>query len=167
MGYFNYGWLGFASMPEDAFNIVADTGVFYLTISIAYLLSFLYMLWHCPEAGKKKKNHCLGIGIWALFGTLLILDPAIFSVFINFFVILLSFLVLYQLYYTSPLTAQSTLVPPKTKTDGKKLMYTETLLGKMNHSLADLLKFTLINEQILWLLILYRASITLRASFGL
>lgn len=167
MSYFDYEWLGFVSTPEDATRIVTDTGTFYLAISVAYLLSFLYMLWHCPEAGKKKKTHGLGIAMWALFGGCLILAPVVFSIFMNFFVVFLSLLVLYQLYYTNPLTAQATLVPPKTKTDDKKLMYTETLLGKMNHSLADLLKFTLINEQILWLLILYRASITLRASFGL
>lgn len=167
MNYLDYEWLGFVSTPGDAARIVTDTGIFYLTISVAYLLSFLYMLWHCPETGKAKKNHWFLIGMWALFGGCLILDPFVFSVFVNFFVIFLSLLVLYRLHHTSPLTAQATIVPPKTKTDDKKLMYTETLLGKMNHSLADLLKVTLINEQILWLLILYRAAITLRASSGL
>jgi len=163
MNYFDYEWLGFASTSEDAFRIVNDTGIFYLTIAVTYLLSFLYMLWQSSSSKKIKRTHYFGISMWVFCGGGILLDPAVLSVVMNSFVIFLSLLVLYQLHYTSPLAAQSTVVPPKTKADDKKLMYTQTLLTKMNHSFSDILKFTLINEQIL----LYRAVITLRASFAL
>lgn len=167
MNFLNYDWLGFVSTSEDAAGIINDTGIFYLTISIAYFLSFLYMLWHSSSARKIKAIHCSGVLMWAFCGGCLLLQPAVLSIFINSFITFLSLLVLYHLHYTSPLTAQATIALPKTKTDDKKVMYAQVLLTKMNYSLSDVLKFTLINEQIFWLLILYRAAITLRAAFAL
>jgi hypothetical protein len=57
MSILNYGWLGFAATPLEAALIVKDTGGFYLAVSVAYLISFLYMTWHSNTANTRKKNH--------------------------------------------------------------------------------------------------------------
>jgi hypothetical protein len=167
MSILNYGWLGFAATPLEAALIVKDTGGFYLAVSVAYLISFLYMTWHSNTANTRKKNHIAGILSWAAFGSGLLLSSSILWVFINTVVVLLSFLVLYQLQFTSALLAQASLSVQKANTEDKKAMYASTLLAKVNYGMMDLLGFTLINEQILWLLIFYRASITLRAAIGI
>ncbi len=159
--------LGFAQTPDVALRIIKDTGIFYLAISTAYLLSFLYMLWHSPSAQKMKKVHIFGILMWAFIGGALIIQPHIFSIFFNAFLVLLALLVLYQLQFTSALSAQATLGTSKVKTDDKRAQFAQMLLKKGNYSMTDVLSFTLINEQILWMLILYRAAMTLRASWGL
>lgn len=161
----NFEWLGFAPTPKDAIKIIQDTGIFYLSISAAYLISFLYMAWNAPVSKKIKRIHFFSIAMWAFIGTCLVLEPVRFSTFFNGFMALFSIAVLYQLHYVSPYLAQCTLTDPKTKiTENKKIMYAKTYLK--HYSPADFLNVPLINEQILWLLILYRATITLRASFG-
>lgn len=165
MDYFNYEWLGSASTSEEAIRIIKDTGIFYLTISIAYLLSFFHIFWHSSSTLKINKIHGISIFLWAFCGLCLILLPTFFSTFLNTLIIALSLFVLCQLYYISPLVAQVTLTLPET--DDKKIMYAQTLIAKMHYTLSDMLKCTLINEQILWLLIFYRATITLRASLAL
>ncbi|MBM3469135.1 MAG: hypothetical protein FJX71_06890 [Alphaproteobacteria bacterium] len=165
MSCFNCEWLGYVSSPEEAIKFIKDTGVFYLSISIAYLLSFLYMSCHSPATKKIKRIHILGVLMWAFMGGTLIIQPGSFSIFFNLFISLLSLLVLYQLQYTSALTAHSPFSEPKT--DDKKALYGLNLLKRMNYTLADIVGFTLINEQILWFLILYRSAITVHAAWGL
>jgi len=63
--------------------------------------------------------------------------------------------------------AQGTVKAQKGGTDNKKALYANTLLTKGNYTVTDILGYTLINELILWILILYRAGVTLRASFAL
>ena len=163
----NCEWLGYAATSEDAIKVIKETGQFYTSISVAYLLSFLYMTWHSPSTMKIKKIHCIGILMWGFIGICLTLQPISLSLFFNSFVTGLSLLVLYQLQFTSPLAAQATLAASTMKTDNKKMMYAQTLLKKMDYTVTDILGVGLINEQILWLMILYRAVITLRISWGL
>jgi hypothetical protein len=167
MSCLHCAWLGFAATPDEAIRIIRDTGLFYLTISLAYLLSFVYMIWHSSTTRKKKRVHIFGIVMWAVFGECLLLQPAVFSVFFNGLILMLALLVLYQLQFTSALMSQASLSLQKASTEDKKAMYANTLLTKMNYSISDVLGFTIINEQILWILILYRAAIGFRASFGL
>jgi len=161
----NCEWLGYTATPDDAIKLIKETGHFYIAIAVAYLFSFLYMVWHSPSTVKIKRIHGLGILMWSFIGICLTLQPIPLSLFLNSFVTILSLLVLYQLQFTSPLAAQATLPTSKTKTDNKKKMYAQTLLKKMNYTVTDVLGVSLINEQILWLMILYRAIITLRASW--
>lgn len=167
MNFLNHEWLGFAATPEDAVRIIKDTGIFYLSISIAYLFSYFYMAWHSSSTKKMKGVHYFSISMWAFNGIWLILQPHFFSFFFNFLVTLLALVVLYQLYFTSILTAQVPLAFSKVNTEDKKVMYAKTLIKKMDYTLSDVFGVTLINEQILWMLILYRAAIAFRASFGL
>ncbi|MDF3033379.1 MAG: hypothetical protein K0R76_333 [Alphaproteobacteria bacterium] len=166
MDIFNQEWLGFAPTRESALNIITQTGIFYLVISGAYALSFLYMRRQSQLSKKIKKIHYLGTSLWAFHGGCLLLYPTVFALFVNTLIVGFALLVLYQLSFTSPLAAQSTLTPSGA-TDDKKLQYAQTLLAKANYVLSDIVNIALINEQILWLLILYRAVITLRASWGL
>lgn len=163
----NCEWLGDVATLDDTVKLIKATGQFYTSIAVAYLLSFLYMIWHSPSTMKIKKIHCLAILMWGFIGVCLTLQPISLTFFFNSFVAVLSLLVLYQLQFTSPLAAQATLAASKTKIDNKKMMYAQTLLKKMNYTVTDVLGVSLMNEQILWLLILYRALITLRASWGL
>lgn len=167
MNLLNFDWLGYAESPLEAARILKDTGVFYLAVAVAYLLSFLYMLWHSPSTQRRRTSHCFGILLWVAVGSLLLLSPSNFGIFINTLVFLLSLLVIYQLQFTSAILAQSTLSVQKINTDDKKAMYASTLLSKFNFGIAEVLSYTLINEQILWFLILYRSAISVRASFGL
>jgi hypothetical protein len=167
MTWLNHASLGYAANPAEALRIIHETGVFYLTISIAYLLSFLYMHCHSTSVKKMKKPHIIGILMWGFIGEILILEPNHFTIFFNFFVLGLAIVILYQLHFTSPLTAQGTVMPPKLPSDDKKKMYTDNLLKRWGYTLNDIVSLTLINEHVLWLLILYRAAITLRASIGL
>lgn len=161
----NCEWLGYVATPDDAVRLIKQTGQFYTTIAVAYFLSFLYMIWHSPSTMKIKRIHCLAILMWGFIGVCLTLQPISLSLFFNSFVVGLSLLVLYQLQFTSPLAAQATLTASQTKTDNKKMMYAQTLLKKMNYTITDVLGVSVINEHILWLVILYRAIITLRASW--
>jgi hypothetical protein len=167
MNCLNCHWFGFAATHTDAVQIIQDTGVFYLTVAFAYLLSFLYMIWHSSSTKKKKRLHIFAIIMWATFGECLILQPAAFSLVFNGLVLLLTLLVLYQLQFTSALMAQASLSLQKASSDDKKAMYANTLLTKMNYTLSDILGMALMNEQILWLVILYKAAVGFRASFGL
>ena len=162
----NCEWLGYTTTPDDAIKLIKETGHFYITIAVAYLFSFLYMAWHSPNTMKIKKIHCVTILMWGFIGVCLTLQPIPLSLFFNSFVTGLSLLILYQLQFTSPLAAQATLSASKIKPDNKKKMYAQTLLKKMNYTVTDVLGVSLINEQILWLMIFYRAAITLRASWG-
>jgi hypothetical protein len=81
--------------------------------------------------------------------------------------LLLALVVIYQLQFTSALMAQASISLQKASTEDKKAMYANTLLTKMNYTLTDILGMSLLNEQILWFLILYRAAVSFRASFGL
>ncbi len=161
----NCEWLGYVATPDDAVKLIKQTGQFYIIIAVAYLLSFLYMLWHSPSTMKTKRIHRLTILMWSFIGICLTLYPLSLSFFFNSFVAILALFVLYQLQFTSLLAAQATLTASKAKTDNKKMMYAQTLLKKMNYTVTDVLGVSLINEQILWLMILYRAVITLRASW--
>lgn len=164
----NYEWLGYAATPEDAIKLIKQTGQFYCLIAVAYLVSFLYMTWHSPNTMKAKKIHGVTILMWGFIGVCLTLQPLpSFSLFFNSLIAVLSLLVLFQLQFTSLLAAQAGLTAPIIETDNKKVMYAQTLLKKMNYTTGDILGVSLINEQILWLIILYRAVITLRASFSL
>lgn len=162
----NCDWLGYTTTPDDAIKLIKETGQFYITIAVAYLLSFLYMVWHSPRTMKIKKIHCIAILMWSFIGLCLTLQPLSFSLFFNSFIAALSLFVLYQLQFTSLFAAQATLPTPTIKTENKKKMYAQTLLKKMNYTVTDVLGVSLINEQILWLMIFYRAAITLRASWG-
>jgi hypothetical protein len=163
----NYEWLGYVDTPEDAIKLIKQTGQFYCLIAVTYLISFLYMIWHSLSTMKAKKIHGLAIFMWSFIGACLTLQPLpSFSLFFNALVTALSLLVLYQLQFTSLLAAQAGLTASKIETDNKKVMYAQTLLKKMNYTTGDILGVSLINEQILWLMILYRAVITLRASWG-
>lgn len=163
----NCEWLGYTATPEGAIRFIKETGQFYTTISVAYLLSFLYMIWHSSSTMKAKRIHCLSILMWGFMGVCLTLQPVSLSLFFNSFVASLSLFVLYQLQFTSPLAARADLVDSKIKTDNKKMMYAQTLLKKMDYTVRDVLGVSIINEQVLWLLILYRAIITLRVSWEL
>lgn len=167
MTWLHYEWLGYVATPEEAIKLIKQTGQFYIVIAVAYLISFLYMIWHSPSIMKIKRIHRLTILIWGFIGVCLTLHPLSFSLFFNSLVTVLSLLVLYQLQFTSLLAAQAALTTSKTKTDNKKVMYAQTLLKKMNYTITDIFEVSLINEQILWLMVLYRAVITLRASWGL
>ena len=112
------------------------------------------------------KPHIFGILMWGGTGAILILGPSHFSIFFNFFVLGLAIIILYRLHFISPLVAESIVVPSKLPSDDKKKMYADKLLKKGNYTLSDIASSTLINELILWLLILYRSAITLRASIG-
>jgi hypothetical protein len=165
MTWLNYEWLGYVSTPEEAIKFIKQTGQFYIVIAVAYLMSFLYMIWHSSIIMKTKRIHGLTILIWGFIGVCLTLRPLSFSLFFNSLVIVLSLLVLYQLQFTSLLATQMASTTLAIKTDNKKVMYAETLLKKMNYTITDILEVSMINEQILWLMILYRAVITLRASW--
>lgn len=167
MNCLNCHWFGFAATHSDAVRIIQDTGVFYLAVSFAYLLSYLYMIWHSTAIKRRKTLHVVGIVMWATFGSCLVLQPIAFAKFFNGIVFLLALVVLYQLQFTSALMAQASLSLQKASTEDKKAMYANTLLTKMNYTLADILGMTLLNELILWFLILYRAAVGFRASFGL
>jgi hypothetical protein len=167
MNELNYDWLGFASTSEDALRITRDTAIFYLSISVAYLLSFLYMLGQSSTTKEKRKVHCGAILLWAIMGILIHIYPKTFSLFLNTLLFLFALLVLFQLQFTSTLMAQGTLKATKEDTNNKKALYAITFLAKTKHTLNDILGFTVINELILWLLILYRAGIALRASLAL
>lgn len=166
MTWLNYEWLGYVATPEEAIKLIKQTGQFYSVIAVAYLASFLYMVWHSSTAMKTKKIHRLTILMWGFIGACLTLYPlSSFSLFFNLLVSALSLLVLYQLQFTSLLAAQAGLTASETETDNKKVMYAQTLLKKMNYTIGDVIGVSLINEQILWLMIFYRAVITLRASW--
>jgi hypothetical protein len=164
--WFDHASLGYAASPTEALRIIHETGVFYLVISIAYLLSFLYMHFHSVSVRKMKKSHIIGILMWGFIGGTLILEPNHFTIFFNFFVLGLAIIILYQLHLTSPLAAQGTVTPPTLSSENKKKMYMDNLLKRWGYTLNDIVSSTLINEHILWVLILYRAAITLRASTG-
>jgi hypothetical protein len=167
MNCLNCHWFGFAATHNDAIRIIQESGVFYMVIAFAYLLSYLYMLWHSPAIKRRKTLHIVGIVVWATLGTCLVSQPAAFSKFFNGLVFGVALLMLYQLQFTSALMAQASISLQKASTEDKKAMYANTLLTKMNYSLTDILGMSLLNEQILWLLILYRATVGFRASFGL
>jgi hypothetical protein len=130
MTWLNYEWLGYVETPEDAIKFIKQTGQFYSAISVTYLVSFLYMIWHSPITMKTKKIHRLTILMWGFIGGCLTLHPLSFSLFFNSFVIVLSLLVLYQLQFTSLLATQMASTTPETKSDNKKVMYAQTLLKK-------------------------------------
>ena len=165
MTWLNYEWLGYVATPEEAIKFIKQTGQFYIVIAVAYLMSFLYMIWHSSIIKETKRIHGLTIFLWSFIGVCLTLHPLSFSLFFNSFVIVLSLLVLYQLQFTSHLATQMASTTPEIKTDNKKVMYAETLLKKMNYTITDILEVSMINEHILWLMILYRAVITLRVSW--
>jgi len=167
MNDLNYDWLGFAATSEDAGRIIRETGIFYLTLSVAYLFSFLYMFGHSSTTRVRKRNHCIGVLLWAASGACILIHPKLFSLCLNALIFLLAMIVLFQLQFTSPLMAQGTVKAQKGGTDNKKALYANTLLTKGNYTVTDILGYTLINELILWILILYRAGVTLRASFAL
>jgi peptidoglycan/LPS O-acetylase OafA/YrhL len=165
MTWLNYEWLGYVATPEEAIKLIKQTGQFYIVIAVAYFASFLYMVWHSSTAMKTKRNHGLTILMWGFIGVCLTLYPLSFSLFFNSVVTAVCLLVLYQLQFTSLLAAQAGLTASETETDNKKVMYAQTLLKKMNYTTGDVIGVSLINEQILWLMIFYRAVITLRASW--
>jgi hypothetical protein len=125
------------------------------------------MLWHTTSVKKRLRAHIFGIVIWTTLGECLLLKPAIFGMYFNGLVFAFSLLILYQLQFTSALMGQASLSLQKASTEDKKAMYAATLLTKMNYSLSDMLNLALINEQILWLIILYKSAVGLRASFGI
>lgn len=159
-------WFGFADTPQESARIVGETGVFYLSLAGGYLCSFFYMRTYAPTILKQQKMHLISILLWAFTGGVLIFFQGIFSLILTILLILLSLIVLYQLQFTSPLMAQADYNIP-TDLNDKKSMYGKTLLTRMNYNLGDALGISIINEQILWILILYRSCVTLRASFGL
>jgi hypothetical protein len=163
----NHAFLGYAANPMEASKIIHETGIFYLSISVAYLFSFLYMHRHSKSIRKMKKPHIFGILMWGFAGGILILGPSHFGTFFNFFVLSLAIVVLYRLHFIIPLVAESSIMAPKLPSDDKKKMYADKLLKKGNYTLSDVVSSTFINEQILWLFILYRAAVTLRASIGI
>lgn len=167
MTWFNHTFLGYAANPTEASRIINETGIFYLSISVAYLFSFLYMYRHSKSIRKMKKPHIFGILMWGIIGGILILGPDYFSIFFNFFTLSLAITILYRLHFISPLVAESAIMPPKLSSDDKKKMYADKLLKKGCYTLSDMVSSTLINEHILWLLILYRSAITLRTSIGM
>lgn len=167
MAWLNHAFLGYAANPDEAFRIIFETGVFYFSISVAYLFSFLYMYRHSKSIKKMEKPHIFGILMWGFIGGTLVLGPNHFSIFFNFFVLCLAIIILYRLHFISPLVAQGIVMLPKSPSEDKKKMYADKLLKKGNYSLNDMVSSTCINEHILWLLILYRSAITLRASIGI
>lgn len=166
MSILSSDWLGFAATSQDAARIVGETGGFYLSLAGAYLCSFFYMRTYAPTILKQQKMHLISILLWAFTGLVLIFCPGIISSILTGLLILLSLIVLYQLQFTSPLMAQAD-YSLTTDFKDKKSMYGKTLLTRMNYNLGDALGISIINEQILWILILYRSCVTLRASFGL
>lgn len=167
MNCLNCHWLGFAATHDEALRIIQDSGAFYLTVAVAYIMSFLYMIWHATSVKKRIRAHVFGIVIWTTLGECLLLRPEIFGMYFNGLVFVFSLLILYQLQFTSALMGQASLSLQKASSEDKKAMYANTLLTKMNYSLSDMLSLALINEQILWLIILYKAAVGLRASFGI
>lgn len=162
---FNSPWLGYAGTPDEAIRIIQETGAFYLAISVAFLLSFAYMVRHSEVARKMKGTLLFGIFMWAFFGYVTLYQTN-FAGVINTLVVLLSLIVLAQLQFTSPLLAVASVSDANSNTDDKKVMYAKTMLAKRKLELRDFLAHTLINELILWLLILYRAIVALRADFA-
>lgn len=167
MSFLNHEWLGFAATPTEAIRIIKDTSIFYLVVSFSYVLSILYMSWHSKITKKLKKTHYIYISMWLFFGITTLLQPSIFSTIINLSAILLALCVLFQLQFTSILSAQITLSDIDVATDNKKALYAKTLLMKADYNLNEVIGVTIINEQILWLIILYRALVAFRASFGM
>jgi hypothetical protein len=162
MTWLNHACLGYAATPPEAFRIIFD-----LSISVAYLASFLYMYRHSKSLRKMGKSHIFGILMWGFIGGALILGPGHFSIFLNFFALGLAIIILYRLRFISPLVAESAVMLPQLTSDDKKKMYADKLLKKGGYTLSDVVSSTFINEHILWLLILYRSAITLRASIGM
>lgn len=166
MSVLSSDWFGFAATSQDAARIIGETGVFYLSLAVAYLCSYFYMRTYAATIQKQQKMHFISILLWAFTGSILIFCQGIFSLILIALLILLSLIVLYQLQFTSPLMAQAD-YSMKTDLQDKKSMYGKTLLTRMNYNLGDALGISIINEQILWILILYRSCVALRASFGL
>ncbi|MBX9806078.1 MAG: hypothetical protein K2Y18_10085 [Alphaproteobacteria bacterium] len=167
MNFLNHDWLGYAATPEEAFRIIRDTGIYYLGVSIAYVLSYLYMLPHSQNVLKNNKIHLVAMMLWGVAGLCLTYPSPFLTTFFSFFVTALSLFVLWNLSFTSVLASQIPLSYETVKTDNKRALYAMTSLKKRNRTLDDILGGSIMNEQILWLLIFYRSAITLRAVFGL
>ena len=166
MSWLNTPWLGYASNFEDALKIVEETGVFYLTISIAYLVSFFSIAGYSTTTRKTIKYHIFFITLWGICGLTTIFLPYNAGGLANLLIMIGSVFVLFQLYYTSILTARAHTIPSK-QVENKRQMYAETLLKKTTYKLDDFVRVALINEQILWMIILYRSIITMRAALSL
>lgn len=167
MTILDHAWLGYAPTPDSAVAIIKETGLFYLLISGAYCFSYFSLLLQSSGKKREKNRHGFFIFTWALMGGRLIYEPRLLSLFFNGVLILFSLTVLYQLHFTGPLLAQAAEGADDIKTDDKKALYGKYLLKKAGYTLKGALECTLINEHILWALILYRAAITARASWGL
>ena len=169
MGWFNHDWLGYAANAGDAVHIIRDTGIFYLIIAAAFLISFLWIVTSGTDFdSKSKKRYIYNILFWVIAGYFTIFYSDIpFTVF-NFAIIVLSIVTLYYFQFFNCLLNYISLnILPCSQTENKKLMYVKALIEKKQWNFAGILCCSFINERILWLLILYKTACALRASLSL
>jgi len=167
MNWFDYEWLGYAPTPEITDRIVWETGFFYLTIAVAYFFSFLYGLWHSTSQKKMKRHHSFSIFLWIFVGGCFLTNYSHLTAYLSILMTFLALRVLYQLRYTSSIISDAAVELPQSNKYNKKTLYAHTLLKKTEYTLQNIISIALMNEQILWLLVLYRSVIAWRASWGI
>lgn len=165
MTFFHHEWLGYVETSQGAINLIQSTGIFYLLIAFSYALAFLLVLGN-SRPKKMGKIHMLSMSLWLILGVCLLVFPSS-GFIVNAFVMLLSTLILYQSQMTSALGIQATLPSSASLTNNKRAMYAQTCLNKTNYTITHILEISFMNEKILWILILYRAIITTRASWNI
>lgn len=161
MDFFNTPFLGFASTPAEALSIIHETGNLYLLVACTYLLSFLSRIKDSKHMRDQLRLHVFTLLFWFFAAIMLISDlyPAVISVA----VILFSLNALVCAKILKPYMLKSVL-PSVDLLENRSEPKIEALLKKA--STGQFLSCSLINEEILWLIILIKSAVSLRAALA-
>ncbi|WP_010300617.1 hypothetical protein [Candidatus Odyssella thessalonicensis] len=158
-------FLGYAETREEAIQIIQDTGILCITIGIAYLIAFLSLTFQRKSFPAKSLNHIFTILIWTTIGAYMLIGPSydFFSFkavtwlaggmfglsFSNLWILCRVKLPQCDNIFIQHLQKPPTSSPPENQRSPKI-------------TFQNILDVSFINERILWLLILFRMTVTLR-----
>lgn len=162
---FNYSFLGYTATPDEAIRIIHETGFFYLIICLAYLLSFIFLYNQSQAIRDKKTHHLVSILSWGMLSIALFnnIAPRFLSIVASF----TAAMALLSLLRLAPLLTKIDFLLPSLNLKLKSHRLFKELQEKKKIFPDTLYSCSLINEYILWVLILYRSLITFRAALML